>query len=1432
MKNVKLLLVFLGFLGAWASGWGQCVEISPPANGTAYCPGETVTVSCLSGGGMSCSPCLSPSDSPEATLNGNGLTFTQSGSNYQLTIPQGPVPAGSNDTLRIFFQGNSASPPPLETFPITVEYHALNYPTLSCDSTSLLPSTFSSGFGSLSASPSNALSNTSTGELDFSGFTVSTPVNVTYTSTGSCSFTTTESMTYHPSTVFDIDYGINSNICNVSGSISAVSISPPLGIHPNADLSASGPLGGYLDVSSGNINVPGNTNITSPQSIDVFYSDISNSCSTPGTTLVTILPLPDASFSYPDSICTNQSPVPINFGTNSSGTIQATGQGALSINATTLEIIPSNSDTGSYVLTYTTAQGQCTNSDTELVNVDEPLDPTIGLNKIIICSQGEVITLFARAPLGNLRCNTLGIDTVLTLVPNPVGSFTYSTQFGIPAGIPTLHFLDFKVEGPCPDSFQTYFTLKDPDPIDFIYPDTPYCAGGGKYANPTFLNGPAGGVFSLPPSYPNAISPSTGEIALDSLGDSTLIVTYFSPNLSCPDTATFGPFHILPRENAMFDFGGQSIFCTTDTLSFSALSSPMGKLCFSPNGSSSPTDVFQVTSGSLVLPADSLPKGSLLASYITDGFCPDTFQIVIQIDTPATAIFSYSQNTFCQSPGDSVTPVIQAGVAGGSFSIVTTDPIGYDPISGSVSLDSPGSFSMSYQPAIPGCSEVSFSGNIVILPLDTSSFSYSVSHVCTGSNLPPAQVSNPGGSFSFQDPGISPAIQQDGSYFFPDSLVQGNTQINYLPPGSCPVKGSVFINVIPQPGAYFRYSDTLFCLGAPAQNVTGTVDSIWSFSTLSACNNCLNPTTGELDLNEVFNAGFDNPQNPVWVESQINGLCPDSHSVQVAVSQALLADFTYPKTIICKSDPPLPPTEVNQGGVSTYSFESLPANTSRNLGINSQGVIDPAPSDTGSFLIKRLVTTGAICADSHFVVVTLADPIPNLSLTYPDTSFCQSSDTTQLPTISPMTFQGGRFTAIGPNMSGLSFSSTNGDLFVQSSAAGGYTLMYQVESSPCRDSAMFSFSINEDPNSNFSFPSFFPCQSEPNYDLANVADSSGYFTTPGAGLFISDSNIGTIAPSQSESGVHLLTHTVESSCTSRTEKPVTIYPIPSGVDLFVPEKLPVCQGETITLVPQNESAATSVIYIEDSIVAQGSNSVFVQAFDTATQIKIVWTMSLNQGGCQDSLDTLIEIVPIPYFETPDPTLVNDLADNPIIDLYDSISMDGAMVHWTIYDTANITFNDTLAGDIGPYSGAPLSYTFPSDDIPDSRFPGILNLDLYPWKEAQTGKLCIGDTFTFRIDVLALNNDFFIPEVMTPNGDTRNDVWEVRYKPGIRPEGYEILLFNRSGGLVEEFSPVDQAQQFTGNNLPDGVYWWLLRRIDDNFVLQRGGLTIIRSASLN
>jgi gliding motility-associated-like protein len=111
-----------------------------------------------------------------------------------------------------------------------------------------------------------------------------------------------------------------------------------------------------------------------------------------------------------------------------------------------------------------------------------------------------------------------------------------------------------------------------------------------------------------------------------------------------------------------------------------------------------------------------------------------------------------------------------------------------------------------------------------------------------------------------------------------------------------------------------------------------------------------------------------------------------------------------------------------------------------------------------------------------------------------------------------------------------------------------------------------------------------------------------------------------------------------------------------------------------------------------------------------------------------------------------------------------------------------------------------------------------------------------DTATVIIEV-PVDPDYEAPEepnTITPNGDGTNETFVFEVLDGVDPEFYpdnELIIFNRWGDIVYEAKPYlndwDGRSATTGELLPDGTYYYILRLDISNGLIKRGDITIIR-----
>ena len=113
----------------------------------------------------------------------------------------------------------------------------------------------------------------------------------------------------------------------------------------------------------------------------------------------------------------------------------------------------------------------------------------------------------------------------------------------------------------------------------------------------------------------------------------------------------------------------------------------------------------------------------------------------------------------------------------------------------------------------------------------------------------------------------------------------------------------------------------------------------------------------------------------------------------------------------------------------------------------------------------------------------------------------------------------------------------------------------------------------------------------------------------------------------------------------------------------------------------------------------------------------------------------------------------------------------------------------------------------------------------------TGTLTIVDTCGYETSGTIVVEDCDVVNVISPNGDNKNDKFQIRGLNGMM--GSRLVVFNRYGSVVwegetqsdEEYELVWNGRHANGNYVASGTYQWVLTKADGNGTVERGQLTI-------
>ena len=195
----------------------------------------------------------------------------------------------------------------------------------------------------------------------------------------------------------------------------------------------------------------------------------------------------------------------------------------------------------------------------------------------------------------------------------------------------------------------------------------------------------------------------------------------------------------------------------------------------------------------------------------------------------------------------------------------------------------------------------------------------------------------------------------------------------------------------------------------------------------------------------------------------------------------------------------------------------------------------------------------------------------------------------------------------------------------------------------------------------------------------------------------------------------------------------------------------------------NHGTPITGTFIATATDAQGNTSQFSLCFTPCTVKAVVnptsYTVQLEMGTTES-----VTLTSSSTFSTLDPTPGK---------VFWSLNKADTTGTAFLSSASSINFNFSVTGNAGDHG------------------PGLYNVYLIA---KQSG--CI-DTVEAKLNV------FFIPNMITPNGDHHNDQWAVGNAPG----QFDAKIYNRWGDLV--YSKSDYTNEWDGTGLSEGVYYYLL-----------------------
>lgn len=304
--------------------------------------------------------------------------------------------------------------------------------TLCVGGTNVSPSTIASPGGTFSSTAGLSI-NASTGEINLSTSVAGTYV-VTYTTNGTCSSTSTKTITITNAPNASFSYPSTSFCANASNPV------------PNLVGSAgvfSSSTGLSINASTGEVNLAASTpgTYTVTNTINTSGCPIATDQAT-----ITINAVDNASFAYASTtLCTGSGTVLPTGIVTPGGTFTAPSD--LSINTSTGEINTNTSIAGTYTITYTTT-GVCPSSSTQTVTIATASDATFNYSSSSFCANSGNESPAGVATPGGTYSSTTGLSI------NPsTGAINTATS------TPGTYVVTYTISGACASSSTQNVTI-------------------------------------------------------------------------------------------------------------------------------------------------------------------------------------------------------------------------------------------------------------------------------------------------------------------------------------------------------------------------------------------------------------------------------------------------------------------------------------------------------------------------------------------------------------------------------------------------------------------------------------------------------------------------------------------------------------------------------------------------------------------------------------------------------------------------------------------------------------------------------------------------------------------------------------------------------------------------------------------------------------
>ena len=222
---------------------------------------------------------------------------------------------------------------------------------------------------------------------------------------------------------------------------------------------------------------------------------------------------------------------------------------------------------------------------------------------------------------------------------------------------------------------------------------------------------------------------------------------------------------------------------------------------------------------------------------------------------------------------------------------------------------------------------------------------------------------------------------------------------------------------------------------------------------------------------------------------------------------------------------------------------------------------------------------------------------------------------------------------------------------------------------------------------------------------------------------------------------------------------------------------------------------------------------------TAANMPAEYTVTAtdNNNGCESEQTVMVEVLSSPLIE-----LASESTGFPKgepIEIQLSSPSLNSTVNWMVDMLENVALGSLLEMGIDDPT---IDGTV---ELIDDRVFGSISFKAWATNDLD----CPSDTIDIRVDISPKEDDcsFYIPKLVTPNGDNQSDTWNIVLPVGDSADAYSIKIYDRAGCVVYESDSLAEAIEAV--NCPDGVYYYVISPVVGEACSSeviRGSLTIL------